>query len=885
MKGLLLLLLLVTSVLFAAGPGAADQTVTIVPPEGRVSDREARLALARMLSYEDDTLRASLADYRLLLKQSPEDAVIGMETAQVLLRLGMDAEAGVLLRGVYARDPGNWQAGAALADIECSRGHAKTCRELYLDVLQRSGQKPDLRLRFADRMNIWGDFYKARYIYGEHLARRPDDWEVGLKLARAFASSQRYEEAEGICRSLVANRKDASVLAALAAMKLFEKDFQAGELYAREALAIDPGSKEAADALGEALMFTGRYAEARSVYERTARQSGESAQTLVDIGRTFLKENRAIEARIYFKKALAAEPGNIAARFYDNSPNGIRSKAFFSSIVNDTGLSAAGLSQWADLYLSHGLFPEAIECLREALRRDPEYFPASISLAQVLGTHKQYEGSVRLYKDLAAQFPDDSKILIGLARVLAWSRRYDESMALYRHIIGLDPADPVPRREMARTAMWAKKPLLAIETYDAALSATGEDMTRPSGASKEKDGGEAFSRQRIHRSIYLEREAKRLAYNKRFTQSLPVYETLIDENPGNEEALFDKAQVACALGLCGLERKTYEKLLAIDPLHSLAGDGLDRLRSRSNPSARFDYSYWNEEGRGDLARITRNRFDVTFDVPVHCQYHLFLKGHRWLEAPDLDHATYGASGVSVGFAGAFNPFMRAEGSITHKRYDSRTLGSKDTGHGTLWFNVNDRVRLGAGYARTDELYNYFGIIQGVQADRAFVAFQGDITRKLEVSGKMEYIGYNDSNSGSFLGLAAGYAVTDHPRTFKVSLSGEMRNTRHNNEYIYQGEVLADIIHPYWTPRDYLAGSVILEWRHDLSKLFICGAEQHYYDLKASFGTDSENNPYAKIEGEWSWEFMKHWLLGIKGMAHTSPEWNATGAWTWLRYRF
>jgi tetratricopeptide (TPR) repeat protein len=881
----LLLLSVLASALFLTGPGWADETGTIVPPESRVSDGEARHALARVLSKEEATLPDSLAQYRMLLALSPMDTAIQTETSQVLLRLGMNAEAAALLRGVYSRDPGNSEAAVGLADVECSLGHAQVCRDLYLHALRICGHRPDLRLQFADRMNMWGDFYRACSIYRDHLDSHPDDREVALKLAGTLASSQRYEEAETLYRNLMAARKDARVLGALGAMKLLEKDFPAAEGYAREALAIEAGNTEAARVLSEALQFTGRYADARSLYEEMARQSGATPEVIVNIGRTYLKEGNSAEARIYFEKALAAGPGNIAARFYQNWPDTVRSKTFLSSVVDGKDLSASDLSHWADLYLSHGLFPEAIECLKEALRRDEAFFPASISLAQALGAHKQYDGSVRLYEDLAARFPDNSKILIGLARVLAWSKRYDEAISLYRQVIRLDPADPVPRREMARTAMWAKKPALAMETYDAALSTPGDGKTHPSAGSTEREGGETFSRQRIRRSILLEKEAKKLAYDRRFSRSLPVYQTLITENPGNEEALFDTAQVACSLGLCDLERKVYERLLAIDPLHSLAGDGLEGSRSRANPSARFDYSYWNEEGRGDLARITRTRFDIAFDLPVRCQYHFFLKGHRWLETPDFDHATYGASGFSVGFAGVFNPFVKAEGSWTHKRYDSDTLGSKDTGHGTVWFNLNDRVRLGAGYARTDELYNYFGIIHGIQADRVFLAFQSDITRKLEIRGRAEYTGYTDSNSGSLFGLAAGYALTDHPRTFKVGVSGEMRNTRRDNEYIYAGEVLTDIIHPYWTPRDYRAGSVILEWRHELSKLFICGTEQHYYDLKASFGTDSENNPYAKIEGEWSREFMKHWLVGIKGMAHTSPQWNATGAWAWVRYRF
>ncbi|NLT22081.1 MAG: tetratricopeptide repeat protein [Syntrophorhabdus sp.] len=883
MKRLILLSVLMVA-LFPAAPCRAERTVTIVPPEGRVSDREARHALARILSYDDATLKESLAEYHALLKLAPGDNTIETETAEVLLRLGMDAEAASLLRGLHARKPGDAAVAAALADIECGRGHALACRNLYLEALGTSGHRPDLSLRFADKMNMWGDFSQARSLYRRHLAGNPGDRDVALRLAMTLASSERYEEAEGVCRDLMVTRKDAVTLATLASIKLLEKDFPAAERYAREALSAGPGDREASRVLGEALMSQDRYPEARSLYEGSTGRTAEAAGVRVNIGRTYLREKNAAEARRYFEKARAAEPGNIPARFYVNWPDTVRSAAFLSSIVNDTALSAADLSRWADRYLSHGLFPEAIACLKEALRRDPDFFPASISLAQALASARQYEASITLYRDLAARFPGSSKIITGLARVLAWSRRYDDSIALYRKIIALDPTDPVPRREMARTAMWAKKPGLAMETYDAALSVpSGEPVRREHG--NEKETVDSRVRERIERSILLEKEAKKLAYDGRFARSLPVYETLIRENPGNEEALFDEAQAACALGLCGREARVYERLLAIDPLHSLAGEAAGRLRNRGNPSARFDYSYWNEQGRGDLARITRNRFDVTVDVPVRCQYHFFFKGHRWLDTPDFDHATYGASGVSVGFAGVFSPFVKAEGSFTHKRYDSKTLADRDTGHGTVWFDLDDRVRLGAGYARTDEIYNYFGIVQGTQADRVFVAFNSNVTRRFEVSGKAEYTGYNDSNSGSLVSLAAGHALTDHPRTFKVAASGEMRNTRHDNEYVYRDGELVDMIHPYWAPRDYLAGSVILEWRHDLSKTFICGAEQHFYDLKASFGTDSENNPYAKIEGEWNWEFLKHWFVGIKGLAHTSPKWDATGAWAWVRYRF
>ena len=49
-------------------------------------------------------------------------------------------------------------------------------------------------------------------------------------------------------------------------------------------------------------------------------------------------------------------------------------------------------------------------------------------------------------------------------------------------------------------------------------------------------------------------------------------------------------------------------------------------------------------------------------------------------------------------------------------------------------------------------------------------------------------------------------------------------------------------HPYWTPQDWLGGALVVEWYHDLSKLFFCGGQLNYYDLRLSLGTDTENNP-------------------------------------------
>lgn len=925
------LVLSIASGSFARGAPLPAQT--IVPQESRISDHEARLALARILSYGDKDLEGSLAQYRVLLKEVPGDTGVLIETSGVLARLKMFKDARALLSSVLAKEKGNADVLTSIADIECELGHAKTCRDHYLRALELS-QDPSIRTRFADRLNSWGDFYGAESLYRERLASHPDDRQTYLKLARTLASSQRYEEAEGIYKKLIFDgHGDAVVLLGYAELKFLERDFDASSKYAARALEADPLSEGGKRILAGSMVYRGDYAAARGIYQEIAAREPGSPRPFIDIGKVFLKENEHERAHEYFARAYRADREDPASLFFYNWPRSVRTREFISSTVVSENASSSDLVLWAGLFVEQGHYDEAIGIYRAALDRDPEYFPASIGLAEALSYDRRYDESIRLYQELAEDFPGNSKILIGLARVLGWSKQYDRSIALYQRITALNPADPVPRREMARTAMWGKLPSLSVTTYEEVLSPSVDSKllerlraidnidddremegayrrlseavsrgsiyegyegfkevldtrdTGPVSRRAEEPMIELYPDYRIQRSFFLEKEAKDLSYNKRFARSLPLYESLLDVEPGNQEAHFDRAQALCALSLCREEGKAYERLLGIDASHSLARDALERQKLRGNPSLRFDYSYWKEEGRGDLARITRNRFDLTFNMPIECQYGLSVSAHRWLEHPDFTNRTYGASGFSLGLAGAFNPFVKAQTSWTHKRYDTTGLKARDSGHGTLWFNIYDIFRLETGYARTDELYNYFGLKQGVQADRLWAAFQSDITRKFEVGGRAEYIRYTDSNEGSFFGLSAGYAFTDHPRIFKVTLSGEFRNTLHDNDYVYRADTLSDIIHPYWTPRNYSAGSITFQWRHDLSNVFICGGEQHYYDVKTSFGTDSENNPYARLEAHWSYEFKKHWRTGIKGMVHSSPEWNATGVWATLGYRF
>ncbi|MBN2124760.1 MAG: tetratricopeptide repeat protein [Deltaproteobacteria bacterium] len=956
----LILPFLCAAALLMPCPARSGERDSIVPPEARISDFEARLALARLLSYREATLEEALAEYRTLLEGKPGDSLLRLEFARILMQKKHYGEAKRQLERVLGERPDDPDVLAELADLEALLGHAARCRDLYEEALALSKEREALSLRLADRMNMWGDFYRVESIYRDYLGAHPGEEAVRLKLAEVLSSSQRYEEAEGLYRMILfEGRSRGEALMGLARLKVQEKDF-ASALSLAERL---PGLRETPDKesglllpekplsspenqpplmqegvylRGEILAGLKRYGEALEDYARLAALPSLRVRGWIGVGRMSLAEGRKKEAREAFSRALAVSPLDPEARFLVAGEERATSLDFLRDLLNGEKTTAMELAGWAGVYASHGFNGQAVACCEKAVDLDPECFPALLGLAEILGVDRQYDRSLALFGTLREAFPTNVKVLLSRARVLGWSKRYDESIEAYEEIHRLNPIDPVPRKEMARTAAWGKRMDRAQEIYrdlfdppvdmrllglladwesghgKAGLKEFRERVRQAANGVAPYKGYEAFSEvlpevlarldgdggrelerirlqllsdYRIQKAAFLEGRAKWMGWNRRFSPALDTYEALIAFQPGNEEAVFDKAQAQCALGLCDREAETYRGLLDMDPLHSLAASALQRQEIRNRASLRWDQAYWEEEGRGDLARIARHRTDLTLDIPLSCQYRLRLVGHRWNEDPKDRGEDQEAYGQSIKWSGVLNPYVRGAVGWTRKEYRDSALDDTDTGFVHVGFNLGDLARIGIGYDRTDELYNIFGLRQGIQADRSWLELASHLTRRLEILARAEDIDYSDDNEGHLYSVALGYAFTDHPRIFKITGKGEYRDTDEENIYHYRGSELLDITHPYWTPEDYHATSITFEWVHDLSRLFVCGSQLHTYDIRLAFGTDSEDNASVNLEGEWHWEFRDRWTAEIRGTLHRSEEWDAEGVELSLQYRF
>lgn len=894
-----------------------------------------KLALALSWHQQDEEALALLLPLRQKL---PGDQEIALELVRVYAKLGRQQQAVALARTLTQRFPADAGLLVELGDLELGLGHAAAARDLYDRALRLPGRTEKLALHVADQMNFWGDFYRVEASYRDYLRQHPNDVKVWLKLAWTLVSAQRFEEAEGIyCRLRLEKPRAVEPWLGLVKLRLAENDLRGALKCVQELLAAHPDQPEGLALQGDTLLRLQRYAEALETFRRLSLRNGHQVQGLLGIGKAWLKQKQAVEAAAAFNQVLELDPKNIEARYY-------RAAAAPAKPAESSQGPAAGeqetpmqLVRRAQLLAADGFNRRAIETYQAALDRDPQCFPARLGLAEILGVDHQYERALEMFNSLAADFPGDAKIGISRARVLAWSKRYDQALEVYEQIHQVNPADPVPTREMARTSAWGKRMpqarriyaslweqpvdrqlLAALEALQAQRPDPGLqpliDQLQKFPADSIYRGYDSVSQElakssdalrpdtktqvnqvlvnllpayKVQKEAYLESRAKWLAWNKRLTPSLDTYEKLTEFQPGNQEALFDYAQVECSLGLCDQEGKTYRELLTIDPLHNLAGLALERQEIRSRPALKMGHTYWDEKGRGQhaVSQISRNITDWTLDVPIKCRHHLQVSAHRWFERPKDGPSCFWADGHTVALNGLLTPYFRYDLSWTRKYYENSSIADRNTGQVKLWFNLRDYAKLGLCYERTNEIYNTFGIQQGTQADNLWVSLSSFLTRKWAVEAQARYISFNDSNNEQVYSFATSYDLTDHPRVFRVKLRGEYRDTAKINEYIYQGDQLLNIIHPYWTPKNYLGGALVLEWYHDLSKFFFCGSEKHYYALRTILSNDTTGNKGYGFEAEWNYEFKKHWSINVKGFLNRSNQWDANAAWAMIQYQF
>jgi hypothetical protein len=628
-------------------------------------------------------------------------------------------------------------------------------------------------------------------------------------------------------------------------------------------------------------------------------------------------------------------PGSLAELFAKAGPEATRREEFIRLHAGERDHDnlpppepAYRVSELAGLYAAQGDFELAIRCFRAARRADPGYYPAWIGLAEFLAIAQRYEEAHREFDLLAAAFPENRQVLLKRARALGWGRRYEDSLAAYEQLRAFNPADPVPLLEQARVAGWAKErdrsaklyaqrwqepvdarladslgsllvpfkgwakdnsplllkwcewaerpglekdymredePFAAVERFEADASALIAEVPECLANDLRRIRLELRADFHLQRAFWLENRAKQLAWDRRWWRSEETYDRLLAVSPGNQEAFFDLSQVQAAQGLGDRERATLGRLLAIDGNNRLAGAALFRRERRSEPLVFGQLDFYRERGRDRLSGIHRLRTTLGGEAMLEDRFRFRGGLVQWREEPDsIPGARFHARGFTLGAEGVFTNWLVGSAEYTHKDDEGLGIGSVDTGGAQAWVPFKDALRVGAGVEVREELANEFAYFQGIRSTHRWIGAEAALSRRAEIA-----------------------ARADHPRTFKTTVTFETRETDEANIYQFGGPggALSDITHPYWTPQDYRGVALTLEWRHDLAKDFFIGAQEHWYDVRVTFGLSNDSNQGVAWAADYVREWHDRWVLRLGAAQTFSEQWDDFRGQARLIFRF
>lgn len=827
---------------------------SLVEEEERVPTAQIRYELVKLLIQDKGAVAEAQHHLDLLRQERESDEELELFQANLFLHRRRYAQANVLVTKVLHMQPQKSDLLVQLAWLELELGHAASSRALFEKVLTEFKQGDrEFLFMYAGAMQRWGENTRAQALLLELICEEPTSVRLWVGLAKAYTSAQRYEEAEQIYLDLLVNEKSSELLLALAGVAWERRDYAAVLEWLEQ---IEEGKleQEVWVLQAQASAKLGDEERAVALYEQLALMQKESRVAVDFLVQAYqlLRKSDTDAADCLFLRLLELEPQGTPQLFYTGQSEDI-----------STPQEAL---EWGQLYLDGGDIEGAITFYRLALGLDPHYFPAKLGLADLLSLQFSYRASQALYEELIAQFPNNSKLLLQRARVVSWDKRYAQALCLYNRLIAEEPHNPQLLLEKARVAMWWQEADLAFCTYKRLLKL--EDLP-----------------ERLRQFVFLEMQARYALWNFHYLQALAIYQRLIPLSPGDGGTLFDYAETWCSLRMCECAARVFEEIHQIDALNSSVNLALERHRVLERPAGIGQYDFWSEDGRGGLSGITRHAWRPGLEYPLNCQ-----SGFRFYENILLDHTfiharNFVAQALTLEYANVINPYFAVAASLTEKFGANYHLRHHTLGTALLQYRPNDCWNFSLGWERKDEWYNYFGVVQGIQSNAYFARGSFLPIRDLLLEGSYRYLQYTDHNHLNLAQLGAFYQLSEYPRILKLSLQAEYRNTAYVDEFVYVGDELVDIIHPYWSPQDYYAGRVGLEFYQDVARFSFCGAEKRYYILRAVVGDDTEDNLGYSLAVDWVNEWCNRWRLKVSAILYRSRQWNAGGVKSELSYRF
>ncbi|GEM_PF-1215538 len=617
---------LLIGTLLAAGPAAAAGTAAPAAPA------PASLAQARALVSQRHYARA-LAIYRALLKKTPDDANLLIETARVygwndqngrsaalyerVLKVAPDRRADVLpslpwqllwakqphravhyFREYLAQHPGDIKARLGYAQALAAAGDSAAALKAYRKVLASEPNNARARLGVARALVRAHDYAPALAQYRTLLAAKPDDADLLIEAARVYGWDNRNADSARLYERVirVAPARRADVLLPLAWQLLWSRQAQAAVPYFEEYVRAHPKDAKARLGLAEALMYSGHWRRAQVQYARVLRSSPQNWRAQLGIARALVKRKDYPAALEVYRKVLLARPRDAnllieVARVYGWNNENRRSAQLYRRVLEVAPYRRRDVERpLAFQLLWSGQGAQALPYFRAVLARNPGDLKARLGYAQALAASGKDGPAVVEFRRVLAAEPANRAARLDAARALVAEHRYRAALADYDRLLKARPDDANLLIETARVYGWDNRNARAAALYERVLQVAPQRrpvVILPLAWQLTWAG-------RPERAVPLFREylrghpndvaarvglADALADAGRLHAALREYRAALKRRPDDLDAAYGEARVLGWMGRYRSAEAVYRGILRRDPNAFGAQAGLEQVRN------------------------------------------------------------------------------------------------------------------------------------------------------------------------------------------------------------------------------------------------------------------------------------------------------------------
>lgn len=351
--------------------------------------------------------------YDVLLLHLPNEAQLKIDRADILLELGQEDEALLLLTDVSPADEEYVQALLALADYYQLTGMAEAALAKIQEAYKLVPHEPVIRFAYAELLLNVGRYGEAIQYYLELLEEVGQIGPVDLlsRVAEAYSAGAAYEEAIPYYEQLLEKSPMPDTIFGAAFAY-----FQSGRpertvTLLTELLEMDPDYFSAYMLAGEALSSTGDDKGAYELFKRGISRDEFDKALQLAAGKSALKIGLPEQAETYLKEALVLDPEYVEALIT------------LASLYNEEEKDEALL----DL-LSYQQIEEGIPLLNAFRAYSYERL-------------EQYNDAYEAYLKAYAELQEDQEFLGKYANFLLEEGRREEAIVIVKKLVELNPDD------------------------------------------------------------------------------------------------------------------------------------------------------------------------------------------------------------------------------------------------------------------------------------------------------------------------------------------------------------------------------------------------------------------------------------------------------------